>query len=236
MLSIEPRRNASMHTLLAMLESWSGFQFALFPSTLTICTASWLETTSQRPSEAMIRKSRAASGCSTTSGTWLRYCSIITSPSALDMASIPITRWHPIMLVTVPPAFCMRFRSAGKFGLWSTERGTTFPLTQPTALLSPALAMKARCPKIRHVRAVLPSSHTRDPSAIRCCSILFLTAAKELSSPWAGNDLCKGETPFPFDRLSSPLKERAFSSACWTRCRVFGRASPSPRAIRAKSS
>eukprot|EP00282_Hemiselmis_andersenii_P012135 CAMPEP_0114156046 /NCGR_PEP_ID=MMETSP0043_2-20121206/25822_1 /TAXON_ID=464988 /ORGANISM="Hemiselmis andersenii, Strain CCMP644" /LENGTH=187 /DNA_ID=CAMNT_0001251407 /DNA_START=149 /DNA_END=712 /DNA_ORIENTATION=- len=181
-LSIDPLRKASVHSLEHVAESMSGFHPFLVASVITIDTASWLDKTSHSPSLAITMKSLSPSCCSNTSGSWLRYCSIMTSPRALDMASIPITRWHPIKLVTVPPAACTLALSCGRFGLWSCESAMVFPPMLPTARLSPAFATKTLLLVTRHVRAVLPSSHTRGPIASLCCIIRFLTAASELSS------------------------------------------------------
>mmetsp|Transcript_20927 Transcript_20927/g.57581 ORF Transcript_20927/g.57581 Transcript_20927/m.57581 type:complete len:233 (-) Transcript_20927:492-1190(-) len=192
--------------------------------------ASWLVMTSHRPSEAMTTKSRGPSSCSVRSGSWLRYCSIMTSPSALDMASMPMTRWQPMREVTVPPARWMRARSAGRLGLWSTDSATARPPTHATARLSPALATTTCAPRTRQHSAVLPSSHTRGPMAMRCCNIFVRRALSDASS-W-GNVLCSLSEISPL----SPAHALVFAMASCRRCLVLGRSASAPLAMRAKSS
>jgi len=58
------------------------------------------------------------------------------SPRALLRLSPPLT----LPKVTVPPALVILLISIGSSGLWSLLSSSAFPLTQATALESPALA------------------------------------------------------------------------------------------------
>mmetsp|Transcript_63852 Transcript_63852/g.167224 ORF Transcript_63852/g.167224 Transcript_63852/m.167224 type:complete len:304 (-) Transcript_63852:416-1327(-) len=109
---------------------------------------------SQMPSQPMTMNS----SCSVisnvlTSGKTVRICSAggrwsgflyLRSPMALERFRSPMTRAPPGMCCTWPPAFVMRAVSSSFSGLWSSERATTFPPRDSTALESPALAQKSR--------------------------------------------------------------------------------------------
>lgn len=75
------------------------------------------------------------------------------SPKALDRLSPPLT----LPKVTVPPALVILLISYGSYGLWSLLSSWAWPLTQATALESPALAQYTNSGVINTTLAVQPA-------------------------------------------------------------------------------
>mmetsp|Transcript_48643 Transcript_48643/g.143584 ORF Transcript_48643/g.143584 Transcript_48643/m.143584 type:complete len:220 (-) Transcript_48643:337-996(-) len=134
-------------------------------------TASWLPTTSQMPSQARRMNSSPATlrtvstsgvaeiicsqGCS------IRFFLYSRSPMDRDKFRLPHTRYWTMLptccLRTSPPALVIRSRSPGRFGLWSSERGTAWPFRESTHRLSPALATTSASGRTRQTTAVQPT-------------------------------------------------------------------------------
>mmetsp|Transcript_127101 Transcript_127101/g.359739 ORF Transcript_127101/g.359739 Transcript_127101/m.359739 type:complete len:220 (-) Transcript_127101:207-866(-) len=123
------------------------------------------------PSHATMRNSSPASRLNVwTSGVEQMICSLgckwgfflySRSPIDRDRFRLPFTRYWtmgPTCCRSMePPAFAIRLRSVGRFGLWSSDSGTAWRLLESTARLSPAFATTITSGRTRQTTHVQPT-------------------------------------------------------------------------------